>query len=162
MKLYELASSYNTILDAEDMSDEQIVEHLDNIQAQFKDKAISIGKVVLSLKAEAKGVEAELNRLAQRKRSLEHKAEWLESYLLDNMIMAKQDKIEGDVFNVSVKTNPPSVTITDDTLIPSTFKKLIPESWQTLKTDILKHFKDTGEIIAGVEIVKDKKRVEIR
>ncbi len=162
MRLYELAQDYNTILDTEDLSDEQIVEHLDNIKAQFNEKVVNTGKVILTLKAEVKAVKSEIDRLAARQKSLEHKAEWLESYLLDNMIDAKQNKVEGDVLSISIRPNPPSVKIINLAEIPNSFCIHIPEGWQPDKKLIADHFKRTGEVVAGVEIVTDKKSVVIK
>lgn len=162
MKLYELSQEYNAILDIEDMSDEQIVEHLNNIKAQFNEKVVNTGKVILTLKAEVKAVQSELDRLSSRKKSLEHKAEWLENYLLDNMVNANQLKIEGDVLSVALRNNPPSVKVIAEDKIPLRFFRIIPESHQLEKKWLLDEFKKTGEVFAGVEIVTDKKSVVIR
>ncbi len=37
-----------------------------------------------------------------------------------------------------------------------------PETWQPDKTTILEHFKNTGELIPGIEIITDKKSINIR
>jgi hypothetical protein len=78
------------------------------------------------------------------------------------MTVANINKIKGDVLDLSLRANPPSVNIIDNDSIPDDYRKIIPESWQPDKISILKAFKDNGEIVSGCEIITDKKTLVIK
>ena len=63
---------------------------------------------------------------------------------------------------IAVRINPPSVKVVDEAVIPQCFKRLIPEQWQVDKKAILENWKDERPTPEGVEIVTDRKRVEIK
>jgi len=78
------------------------------------------------------------------------------------MIATKNERIEGEVLTISLRKNPASVSIIDQDAIIEEFRTNIPASWQPNKTLILNHFNNTGEIIAGVDIIRDKKTLTIK
>ena len=43
MKLYELSETYQRLLDAEDLTDEERQTYLDNIKEPFNEKVLNIG-----------------------------------------------------------------------------------------------------------------------
>jgi hypothetical protein len=164
LKLYELAEHYNTInkLLDDGAQDAELIAQLENIQEQFNLKVENIGKLILSLEGETQILKSELERLISRKNSTEKKIDWLKSYLLFEMIKANQEKIKGSVLTCSVRTNQPSCNVVDETLIPSEYMRVIPEKKEADKSKILTTFKTFGEIIPGVEIVRDRKSLSIK
>ena len=168
--LYELADRYRFLesevreleLTPGDDGNQIIFAALNAIKDKLDNKVENIGKFILSLKASVAGIEAEEHRLSDRKTAINQRIDWLKNYLLNEMTVAKIDKVKRDIFTVSLRTNPPSVHVLDETIIPKEYQHIIPESWQPDKKDITDHFKATGEIIPGVEIIKDKKSVVIR
>lgn len=165
MQLYKLSEEYNTlksILEDEGATPEAVQAGLEQTQADFNDKAESIGKLYLSLMGEASAISAEVERLNARKQTAERKAEWLKTYLLNEMLATKTDKIKGDLVTLSVRTNPASVSVIELNALPENFRRIIPETWQPDKKMILDHVKSTGEIPNGCEIVTDKKSLVIK
>jgi len=163
--LYELSDEYVSILteiDSEVTEETTLLEQLNNIKARFNDKAENIGKLVLSLTGEASKLTLEEQRLASRRQAITKKVDWLKDYLKQEMTVAKIDQVKGTVVTVSLKNNPPSVNILDQDDIPEEYRRVIPETWQPDKRSILDHFKDTGEIINGTEIITDKKSLVIK
>ena len=164
-KLYELSDKYyfllNELDDAETTQD-NVEILLSEIEEQFNEKAENIGKLVLSLEADADKIKDEEQRLAQRRKVLENKADWLKYYLKDSMINANLDKVEGTVLTVSLRKSPPSVKVISEDDIPQEYRRVIPESWQPDKKSIIDYFKETGEVIAGVEMITDNKSIQIR
>ena len=166
MKLYELAEKYATLLALldEDGADETGVKNqLEIIETEFKDKAESIGKIILSQTADVKIIEAEIDRLTSRKNSLISKTDWLKGYVLTEMSMSGVEQIKTATVSLTVRVNPPSVKILDLNLIPVEYRTIIPESWNPDKRAILEHLKSSGgEIVPGVEIVTDKKSLSVK
>ena len=165
VKLYELSERYRVIasmLETEYETKESIKTTLDNIQEDFEDKVENIGKFVLELKGTAEAIKVEEERLSKRQQAIVNNSEWLKNYLLAEMLATKILKVKRDVITVSVVDNPPSVEIADVDLLPENFQRIIPETREADKKLIIDHFKQTGEIIAGVSIVNDRKHLVIR
>ena len=79
MKLYELSEKYATLLALlnEDGADELgVKEQLELIKTEFKDKAESIGKIILSQTADDHAIQVEIDRLTYRKNLLTAKTDW--------------------------------------------------------------------------------------
>lgn len=164
-RLYELSDEYQALiqtLDNEDSNESELKDRITEIKGKFNDKAENIGKLILSINADAEATKKEVERLSKRKSSLENKAGWLKSYLQQEMTVAELEKIEGDILTISLRKNPPSVKILNEKAIPQEYMRVIPESFKADKDDILLHFKVTGEVIPGVEIITDKRSLVIR
>lgn len=145
-----------------EIENDNLAAQLSDIKARFEEKAENVGKYILSLEAEAQSIQTELDRLSTRKQKIGKNTDWLKSYLLQEMTVTGIDKIRRDLFTISLRLNPPSVNVIDTDSIPTHFRRIIPETWQPDKKQILEHFKETGEIIAGVEMVTDKKSLQIK
>ncbi len=165
MRLYELTDEYNTIaqlLGDSETNQETLTSQLISIQEEFSTKAENIGKLVLSLASENSVIQTEIERLSSRKQSLDKKIDWLKAYLLQEMITINTRIIKGQVLTISLRDKPPSVNIVNQDLIPQEYRRVIPESWQPDKIKILTTFRTNGEIVAGVDIIRDKKTILIK
>ena len=147
--LYELSDQIKFLQEDTELGEEEFQKALGEIQGQFQDKVENIGKLFLSFQADVTAIKSEEERLQSRRQSIEHKADWLKGYLLQEMTAVGIEKVRRDVLTVSLRTNPPSVNVLDQEAIPIEFRRIIPETWQPNKPSILSHFKSTGEIVAG-------------
>lgn len=167
-QLYKLTEQYNTIasmLDSEKyeyITRESINASLADIKDKLTDKMDSIAKLVLSLKADVAGIDPEIERLANRKKATNNTIEWLKLYLLSEMTAVGMQRVRKDVVTVSVADNPPSVDTVNMELLPEAYVRTIPEQHEPDKKAIIEHFKQTGEIVTGVELVLNKKHISIR
>lgn len=93
MTLYEISNIYNEILEA-DIPDEALIDTLDGIQGDFKDKADNIACFIKSLKSDVIALKAEAKNLTERARTKENKIERLKDYLSFCMNSANIQKIE--------------------------------------------------------------------
>jgi len=165
MKLYQLSDRYITLegmLDSEDITKEDLDTSLVDLKDQIEDKVENIGKLVLTLKANAETLDAEVTRLSKRKQAIQSNIDRLKAYLLTEMIATDTLKVKRNVITVSVIDNPPSIELLSLDDIPQEFRNKIPESWQPDKKAMLDHFKATGEIVSGIKVILDKKRVDIK
>ena len=166
-KLYKLTENYKIIQgmldrDTEEITKEEILTTLASIEDEIEDKVASIGKLVLELKSDIESVKVEEARLARRRSGFAGKMEWLKNYLLVEMQTAKVLKVKQDVISVSVQDNPPSCEVFDLEQIPEEYIRIIPEIKEANKKAMIEHFKETGEIIAGTDMILNKKHVVIR
>jgi len=166
-KLYELTERYKAIRDMLDgdleyITREEIDSTLSNIEDDIRLKIGSIGKLVLELKSDIIAVKAEEERLAKRRQGYTSKMEWLKLYLLAKMTKTNILKVKEDIISISVQNNPPSVEVLNIEEVPETYMRIIPEQREVDKRTILEHFKATGEIVSGVDVIVNKKFVNIR
>jgi len=152
MKLYELSTQYAQLVDMleqveEDMQ-EALKDTLDSIADSIEVKADSIAKMIRQLEAEKEMIDAECKRLADRGAKLSKQKDQLKAYLFENMQIAGQDKIKTALFSFTIRTNAPSVLVTNDQIIPSEFIKLTPS---IDKRAILERLK-AKDIVEGCEI----------
>jgi hypothetical protein len=95
MKLYDIQKEISTV---QDMLEEWAIEHdgditefplnenLSSIEMAREDKLLSIACVIKDYEGEAEAIDAEMKRLAQRKKSAQSKAESVRSWLEANII----------------------------------------------------------------------------
>jgi hypothetical protein len=169
MQLYKLADKYQALSnlieseDTDDVCQEDVKVLISKIEDDFKDKAINIGKLILTANADIKSIDVEIDRLSLRKMNLIRKSEWFKEYLKEQMLTAQIDKIQGDVLNLSLRKSPPSVIVNDESVIPPEYFRIVPEQKVVNKIAILRHLLDSeGEIIPGCEIVTNKKYLVIK
>lgn len=93
MTLYEISNIYSEVLDA-DIPDEALIDTLEGIQGDFKDKADNLACYIKSLKSDVIALKAEAKSLTERARAKENKTERLKEYLFACMRSANIQKIE--------------------------------------------------------------------
>ncbi|WP_217302686.1 siphovirus Gp157 family protein [Clostridium sp. 001] len=153
-KLYEISERYRNL---EDLLDNPELENakgdiersLDSINEEFNVKAENIAKMIKSKGTDIKGLEEEIKRLQDRKKVTENKVLNLKLYLFDHMKILKKEKINGKLFTLSIRKNPPAVNVIDEDAIPQKYK--IPQPYKLDKTAILEDLKQEVKI-DGVEI----------
>ncbi len=165
--LYKLTEDYKDLeklldYDYDWMKPEDMAETLANVKGEMEDKIENIAKVVLTLRSDAKVVDEEVERLMKRKMACVNRVDWLLSYLLTEMSAVGIEKVKKEVVTVFIKVNQPSVDVIGKDDIPAEYRIIIPESWHPDKKAIASHFKETGEVIAGTNMITDRKHVEIR
>ena len=124
--LYELAAEYQTA--AERMTDlglpdDVIRDTLEGMAGELQEKATSVAQVIRNMASLAEQIEQAEKQMRERRKSLEARADWLRGYLLENMERTGITVIESPWFRLSVKANPPSVTVVDEAAIPPQFWK---------------------------------------
>lgn len=87
---------------------------LEGMEAEITEKAENIACRVKSLQAEQAALKAEINRLTERRKAAEAKAERLKAFLMGVMDKAKLKKIDTTRAVVSISAGRDSVTIDDE------------------------------------------------
>lgn len=163
--LYELSDAYRALQETEELTEEELITCLNNVQELFNEKAINIGKLVLSLQADAEGIDTELKRLSERKQAIENRVKGLKFYLAQEMEVTSIDKVKNEILTISLRNSPPSVEVIDEKLIPDDYWREIPSRFEIDKQAILSVYKESSEgvpEIPGVKIITSKKHVVIR
>ena len=156
MKLYEITNDIQSLDDADD------IDKLNQLLAEFKNKSNDLLRYCLNIEADINAIGEHVKALVDRKKSLEKKKEAIIEYVFNNMKMNDINEIKdkNSLFIAKIAKNPPSVNILDDAIVPEEFKSV--ETIEKIdKKAILQHCKNTGEVVAGVEIVS-KERLQIK
>lgn len=152
MKLYELTNDYLEVLALAEEAESQVLrDTLESIESVFDDKAENIAKVVKTLDANTQAIKAEIQRLQERKSTMENNIKGIKEYLQQEMERSGKTRIKGTLFTISIQKNPPSVRVTDEKRIPEIY--FIPQEPKLSKEEIKKVLKGGGEV-EGAELVQ--------
>jgi hypothetical protein len=143
MKLYEIVETYNKIMDLE-LEPEQIKLMLYSANVSLEEKAFDIAKVKLNMQSDIDGLDAEVKRLNNRKKSIKNGLDRLNDYLLDAMLTCSKAKFKNDLITISVRTS--KRVITDMELLDQKYinQKIIVTADKTLIKQDLKLGKVKG------------------
>jgi len=123
--LYELAAQFqslNALLDSDDMPPEVVLDTLDGLEGDIRNKAVAVAHVILSMEAMAGNIEEAIKKRKERAERLKKRADSLRSYLQFHMQATSITKIEHEDFTLAVKKNQPSVYVDDESAIPEEYK----------------------------------------
>jgi len=156
-RLYDLTGDYAALwAQLEDCeNEEQALEILNAITALETDivtKSENYARLLRNKAAEAEMCASEIKRLTEKKRIAEASAERLKENMCFAMETAGLGEISTSIGKWKIRTNPPSVAITDESAIPAEY--LIPQPPKVDKKGILQAFRANGEYIPGTDIIR--------
>lgn len=154
MKLYELTSSYQQVLEiAEQLDAETLTDTLDAIEDAIETKVENTAFVIKSLEANTKIIDDEIKRLQAMKGAQQNNIKSLKLYIQDAMEQVGLDKVQGELIKVAIQNNPASVEILDETKID---KKYFVEQEPVLKKQLLLASLKHGEEIEGAKLTQTR------
>ena len=170
LHLYELSPAIKQLLDMMEEEGTDWTASLDELQGEFKEKAVGLAKLVKTWEAEEQAYKTEIDRLEGHKRTAQRKQAWAKQYLKGNMEDAGIDHVPGDVVDIKLQNGAPSVILEDEALVPMAYKsgtislpwaeivkkKLVDVAEMTItKRGILNDFAETGIAIPGARVEKN-------
>jgi len=126
LTLYQIAAEYRAITDVlmdSGCDDQTLKDTLEGEAWPLELKAQNYAFVIRNMEASADAIKAAEQQMAERRKSIEKRAEYLKERLKGAMELAKMQKIECPHFAISIAKNPPSVDIYEQGLIPSEYMK---------------------------------------
>lgn len=148
-KLYELSAEYRALSTLDESEDVDAI--LAHVSEALEQKAVNIAFVLREMACDAEAIKAEEDRLYERRKAHEKRAERLREYLRANMERANITQVKHALLTLSLVQNPPAVQVLDESAVPAEYKC---EKVATIvsKADILAEYKRTGEIPSGCDI----------
>lgn len=122
--LYTLAAEYKDAAERMadmDLDEQTIADTLEGMAGALEVKATNVAAFARNLESTADAIKAAEGEMAKRRKAIERRSESLRSYLLDNMVRAGISKIESPMFRLTVRDNPPAVSIDDAALLPASY-----------------------------------------
>ena len=159
MKLYELTDQLNELLSMDEIPEEQIKDTLDLIREDFDEKAEKVAAFIKEIESDAIALKSEIDRLSDRKRSIDNKVSYLKDYLRHNMLATGTTKIKGKLFSISLgkPVDVLEVTVSSD-LLPDSVCKVVRSADNSLIKQMLKD----GKKIKGCLLSEGKPRLTIK
>jgi len=154
MNLYELKENYLKVLELIEAGEEGLEDTLESINDAIEIKADGYARIIKNLEGSVTALKAEIDRMTDRKKSIENNIERLKENLKNAMIETGKEKIKTDLFNIKVADNPYAVNVIDETLIPEEYFKV--EIIRKLDKVTLKDDMKNGQIIKGAELMQGK------
>jgi len=172
MKLYEISEQYRLALariESMDLNDsamsaddlkQLVVDTVGEIEAEFNAKALAIAAFAANLELEAEAVKTMEKRLADRRKALERKSEWLSLSDYSHMVLLRIGEIKDEQLRLRIRKNPPRVIVDNERLLPEW--ALRREVVVSVDKKGLAEALKTGENITGAHLETHNTRLEIK
>ena len=122
--LYDLTGKYLELLKFASGTDPEIfADTLEAIDGEIEEKADGYGKVIRELSGDIAKVQAEIDRLTDRKKAMVNNLAKIKDSLQAAMEVTGKRRIKTDIFSFWIQKNPPVVQVTDEKKIPKEFWK---------------------------------------
>lgn len=122
--LYQLSNEFQEAqikLLESDFDEQTIADTLEGMAGDLETKAVNVAMFIRNVETTADAIKQAETEMANRRKSLEKKADAIRQYLKDNMQRCGITKIESPYFALTIKKNPPTVIIDNAGLIPERF-----------------------------------------
>ncbi len=152
-RLYDLTESYRGIaalLDDETMDPEVISTALAEINGSITEKCANIAGLIKDYDADADAIRAEEKRLADRRRAIENRREWLKGYIKENMERMELGKIKTPLVTFRLQNNPPAVVIDNMGDLPKGY--IVETISQVADKKAIAAAIKAGEIVPGARL----------
>lgn len=161
--LYEITNALKILQekDIDEMSEEELVELEKELEELLIKKSGSIIQFIQNVQSNIDAIKSEEKRLKEVRQYLENRQEKFQNYVINCMDKIDAKEIITDSGVLRVRNNPLSVEIIDEDLVPNKYKKQIVET-KVDKNKIKEDFKNSGEMLDGVEYITTKKSLNIK
>lgn len=161
LKLYQITNGFMALNDQDDLSDEEKQELGLQLCDALQNKSANIIAYYQNEMALLDGIDAEIKRLQEYKKATQNKVERYKDYVKSNMELLGIDKIETALGKISIAKSPISVEVVDVDKIPNQYKIVVSDI-KVDKQKIKEDFKNTGEIVDGVNIITNNTNLRIK
>ena len=152
MKLFEITQQFRELEKLElddDIPPEVIRDTLEGLTGDFTEKAVQVAKFALSLESHADAIAEAAKAMSTRAGRMQKRADAIRSYLLFQMQLIQQKRIETPELVIARQTNPPSVQVTDEHGIPDKFWVQPEPPPRRIDKKAIKEALQSGETIDG-------------
>ena len=161
LSLYEITNAFPALMESEEITEEDKNKIKAELTMLLQQKSQNIIGYTKNIELTINAMKEEEDRIASNRKALENKLTRFKQYVKECMENNGITKIETRLGTLSIAKNPLSVEIENEDEIPTEFKQEIV-TIKIDKTAIKNHFKETGEVVSGVQIVDDKTSLRIK
>jgi len=158
--LHELTGQFLELASNEDLPAEAIRDTLEAMEGDIKSKAASLADWSLDMDGNIEKIDAAIERLQEKKKTIVKRKESLIEYLRNNMEACEIKKITCPLFSITLVNDRESVGTSDETLIPDEYMSVKTEI-KPDKAAIYKALKEGAEI-PGAFLQKGQASIRIK
>ena len=134
--IYELTNDFlqvQEMMESGEYDMETLENTLDCIEYEIEEKAEGYACIMKNIQSDIEGLKAEIERLSQKKKTLESKVDYLKKNLEDGMKLTGKTKFKTAHFSFNIQKNPPSVKVWDMEKVPKEYMIPQPEKLDNKK-----------------------------
>ena len=161
LKLYEINQEIEKCMD---LNTGEIVDELmlDKLEMAKPVKVQNIGLIIKSFAATSAAIKDEISKLAQRKKTVDNKVEWLKNYLEENI--TEDEKFE--FANLVIKFSKSKAIVTNEFYNVESLHASYPDMVKEVTSYVLdkkeaKKLIESGTNITGIEI-EERRNLQIK
>lgn len=162
--LYELTGQYKELAVLAETADEDMAiavrDTLGMIEAEFQDKALAVSRIILNLETDTSAIDAEIDRLQERKRLIANRQREIKDYLRENMEAAEITKISCPLFTITLAKGREVAVIDDENALPDELMRVKTEI-NPDKNAIAAKLK-AGEEVPGAHLERGQSSIRIK
>lgn len=151
LSLYDITNAFPILMEQEEMSEEDKIKVEEELTLLLQQKSQNTIGYVRNIELTIEAMKNEEKRISEQRKTLENRLTKFKEYVKECMEKGGFTKVETEIGSLTIAKNPASVEIINEDEIPSEFKQEVV-TVKIDKTAIKNHFKETGEIPAGVNI----------
>ena len=162
--LYKITDKFIGLMnraEAGELTEEEYNQLGEELAIELQNKGTNIVGYALNEESLIDAIDIQIKRLQEFKKLKQNNLDRFKEYVKDNMERLGITKMDTELGILSIAKNPMSVEIVNEDEIPAEFKQEIITT-KIDKTAIKKHFKETGEMIPGTNIIDDKTSLRIK
>lgn len=153
LSLYQITSAFPRMIE-EEMSEEDKKEVEKELTELLQQKSQNLIGYTRNMELTIEAMKNEEERISKQRKTLENNLKKFRKYVKECMEQGGFTKIETQLGTLSIVKNSQSVEIYDENKVPDEYKTKVLEI-KIDKKAIMKNFKETGEIVDGVNIKQD-------
>lgn len=150
LRLWQIADKFRALESLEtegDLPPEVIRDTLESLEGEFEEKAVAVAHFIENLRAAVQSIENAATKMQARAHAYDKRAESLAQYLLLQMQVTNKKKVESDTVSITVRDNPGSVDVYDQSKVPPAYWRQPP-----VPPPAIDKSKIATDIKAGVEV----------
>jgi hypothetical protein len=162
--LYEITQDYLQILsmmEDPELDPQTLADTMEAVEGELEIKAENYAKVMKNLEADVAGIKAEIDRLSERKKTIENNIKNMKSALQMAMETTGKTKFKTELFSFSVRNNAPKVVM-DEEYIENVPERFLKYKDPEINRTAIKEAIQNGEDLEGLAHLEQSKSLTIK
>jgi hypothetical protein len=164
MTLYDITNDYMQLMqmmEDPEMDPQTLSDTMEGIEGELEVKAESYAKVMKNLEADVVGIKAEIDRLSERKKTIENNIKKMKETLQFAMETTGKTKFKTELFSFGIRKNAPAVVM-DEPYIENVPERFLKYSDPTINRSAIKEAIQKGEDLEGLAHLEQSTSLSIR
>lgn len=162
--LYQITQDYLQIMsmmEDPELDPQTLADTMEAVEGELEVKAENYAKVMKNLEADVAGIKAEIDRLSERKKTIENNIKRMKEALQFSMETTGKTKFKTELFSFSVRNNAPKVVM-DEEYIENVPERFLKYKDPEINKTAIKEAIQKGEDLEGLAHLEQSKSLMIK